>query len=57
MRVLAPLREHLEGRFRQLNFLGIPISRDDSHDKFIAVPVVGCTVAVGAEGDWFGLGQ
>jgi hypothetical protein len=48
-RAFAPLRKRLERRLRQFDFLSVTIGRDNGHGEFVAVPVVGGTLAVDAE--------
>lgn len=44
--IFTPPRERLEGCLRQRDFRNVSISRHNSHSEFVAVPVMGCTVAV-----------
>jgi len=51
------LPERLEGRLGQHNRLSVTIGRDNGYSEFIAVPVVGGTVAIDAEKQRAALGE
>jgi hypothetical protein len=55
--IFTPLRERLEGRLCQHDFLSIPTSGDNSHAELVAVPVVSCTLTVDAEEERAALGE
>jgi hypothetical protein len=55
--IFAPLRKRLKRCLSYHNFLSITVGRNNSDGEFIAVPVVGCTLAVDAEEERTTLGE